>query len=161
MGLREHAAVQYHRGRWLPSVDEVGSSGLSLDVGEDALARRPQGVRIWPLLRHSTALLQGNPSKVHVQTDAWTATNHRAYVAIVVNCEREGKRVRFLLDIREVPEGHSGAVLARELEQSREFSFSVWRPTTLVQMMLWCENLELQSKGFPAPGTRFDASHTS
>lgn len=62
--------------------------------------------------------IQVNDSKVHFQTDAWTAPNHRSFIALVVNVERNGKRLRFLLDIHEVPEGHTGVVLAREFEET-------------------------------------------
>lgn len=61
-----------------------------------------------------------NGSKHSFQTDAWTSPNHRAFVAFVINLERDGHKIRFLLDMREVPEGHTGAVLAREMKDMLE-----------------------------------------
>lgn len=35
-------------------------------------------------------------------TDAWTSPNHRAYIAITVHLEQDGKPISLLLDIVEV-----------------------------------------------------------
>lgn len=50
--------------------------------------------------------------KLNFATDAWTSPNHKAYVAITVHFEQNGKPVAMLLDIVEVPESHTGANLA-------------------------------------------------
>lgn len=46
-------------------------------------------------------------------TDAWTSPNHKAYVAVTVHFEQDGKPVVLLLDVVEVPFSHSGVNLAR------------------------------------------------
>lgn len=45
-------------------------------------------------------------------TDAWTSPNHKAYVAVTVHFEDDGKPISMLLDIVEVPCSHSGVNLA-------------------------------------------------
>lgn len=67
------------------------------------------------------------------QTDAWTSPNHRAFVAFVINLERDGHHIRFLLDMREVPEGHTGAVLAREMQEMLE-EYDIVEKVSLVEM---------------------------
>ena len=44
--------------------------------------------------------------------DGWTASNGKAYVAIMVHCEVQGKMMSMLLDIVEVAESHTGVALA-------------------------------------------------
>jgi hypothetical protein len=50
--------------------------------------------------------------KLSFATDAWTSPNHKAYVAITVHLEHEGKPLSMLLDLVEVPKSHTGANLA-------------------------------------------------
>jgi len=50
--------------------------------------------------------------KLNFATDAWTAPNHKAYMAITAHFEREGTPMAMLLDLVEVPRSHSGANLA-------------------------------------------------
>jgi hypothetical protein len=45
-------------------------------------------------------------------TDAWTSPNHKAYTAITVHFENEGKPISMLLDIVELACSHSGINLA-------------------------------------------------
>lgn len=52
-------------------------------------------------------------------------------MALVVNLERDGKRLRFLLDIHEVAEGHTGVVLAREFEETLQ-SFGLVEKVSLL-----------------------------
>lgn len=51
--------------------------------------------------------------KLSFATDAWTSPNHKAYVALTVHLERDGKPLSMLLDVVEVPKSHSGVNLAR------------------------------------------------
>jgi hypothetical protein len=46
-------------------------------------------------------------------TDGWTSTNHKAYIAIMVHMEKDGKPFCFLLDIVELATSHSGINLAQ------------------------------------------------
>ena len=64
-----------------------------------------------------TKLLQDNPGRIHIGTDAWTSTNHRAMVAWTVHLECEGIMTAFLLDIAEVPESHTGLALAKAFQK--------------------------------------------
>jgi hypothetical protein len=57
-------------------------------------------------------LLQDHPGHVHLVTDAWTSTNHHAFVTWTVHFEYNGAMMAFLLDIVEVPESHTGVALA-------------------------------------------------
>jgi len=61
----------------------------------DHLAYRPSGIQ----------------GKLSFATDAWTSPNHKAFVAITVHLEHEGKPL--LLDLVEVPMSHTGENLAR------------------------------------------------
>jgi hypothetical protein len=45
-------------------------------------------------------------------TDAWTSPNHRAYIAITVHLEKEGRPFSMILDVIEVARSHSGTNLA-------------------------------------------------
>ena len=45
---------------------------------------------------------QKHEGKLHFATDAWTSPNHRAYVALTVHFEHEGKPVCLILDVVEV-----------------------------------------------------------
>lgn len=45
-------------------------------------------------------------------TDAWTSPNHKAYIAVTIHFENEGKPVSMLPDIVEVACSHSGINLA-------------------------------------------------
>jgi hypothetical protein len=55
-------------------------------------------------LEPRSALPQEHSGQVHFGTDAWTSTNHRAFVAWTVHLHHEGSILVFLLDIIEVPE---------------------------------------------------------
>jgi hypothetical protein len=67
-----------------------------------------------------TKLLQEHPGRVHFATDAWTSTNHHAFVAWTVHLEHNGAMLAFLLDIIEVPESHTGVALAKAFQQMLE-----------------------------------------
>jgi hypothetical protein len=67
-----------------------------------------------------TTLLQDYPGRIHLGTDAWTSTNHRALVAWTVHLEHEGCMMAFLLDIVEVPESHTGLALAKASQKVLE-----------------------------------------
>ena len=54
--------------------------------------------------------------EINIETDAWTSPNHLAFVAFILQMEREGKPISFLLDILEVAESHTGQMLARVFE---------------------------------------------
>lgn len=45
-------------------------------------------------------------------TDAWTSPNHKAYVAVTVHFEKDGKPLSMLLDMVQVAESHTGLALA-------------------------------------------------
>jgi hypothetical protein len=45
-------------------------------------------------------------------TDAWTSPNHKAFIAVTVHFEHNGKPMCFLLDLVEVAVSHSGVNLA-------------------------------------------------
>jgi len=65
-------------------------------------------------------LLQDHPGRVHFATDAWTSTNHHAFVAWTVHLEYNGVMLAFLLDIIEVPESHTGVALAQAFQKMLE-----------------------------------------
>src|SRR5277367_1750296 len=55
---------------------------------------------------------QDHEGALNFATDAWTSPNHKAYVAVTVHFEDDGKPISMLLDIVEVPCSHSGVNLA-------------------------------------------------
>ncbi|PPQ76807.1 hypothetical protein CVT26_001761 [Gymnopilus dilepis] len=57
-------------------------------------------------------MLQEHDGKLSFTTDAWTSPNHKAYVAITVHLEHEGKPLTMLLDLVEVAKSHTGVNLA-------------------------------------------------
>ena len=60
-------------------------------------------------------------------TDAWTSTNHHAFVAWTVHLKHNGAILAFLLDILEVPESHTGVVLVKAFQQMLEaFGLQDW-----------------------------------
>jgi hypothetical protein len=67
--------------------------------------------------QHITKLLREHPGHVHFATDAWTSTNHHAFVTWTVHLEYNGAMLAFLLDIIEVPESHTGVALAKAFQQ--------------------------------------------
>lgn len=74
-----------------------------------------------------TKLLQDHPGQIHFATDAWTSTNHHAFVAWTVHLEHEGAMLAFLLDIIEVPKSHTGVALAKAFQQMLEvFGLQDW-----------------------------------
>ncbi|KAF8257333.1 hypothetical protein EI94DRAFT_1558922, partial [Lactarius quietus] len=52
---------------------------------------------------HIAKMLQEYDGKLSFATDAWTSPNHKAYVAVTIHLEREGKALLMLLDVVEVP----------------------------------------------------------
>jgi hypothetical protein len=56
--------------------------------------------------------MQEHEGALSFATDAWTSPNHKAYVAVTVHFENEGKPVSMLLDIVELARSHSGLNLA-------------------------------------------------
>jgi hypothetical protein len=63
-------------------------------------------------MTYNSSWFQEYDGKINFATDAWTSPNHRAFVAITVHIEHDGKPLTFLLDIVEVPKSHSGENLA-------------------------------------------------
>ncbi|KAF9038032.1 hypothetical protein BJ165DRAFT_1416792 [Panaeolus papilionaceus] len=59
-----------------------------------------------------SSILKKYTGHLHFATDAWTSPNHRAFVAITVHFEHEGKPIVLLLDVIEVSESHTGEALA-------------------------------------------------
>lgn len=57
-------------------------------------------------------MLQEHEGKLNFATDAWTSPNHKAFVAVTVHFEIEGKPMSMLLDMVEVATAHSGVNLA-------------------------------------------------
>ncbi|KAH7903433.1 hypothetical protein BJ138DRAFT_976062, partial [Hygrophoropsis aurantiaca] len=57
-------------------------------------------------------MLQQYEGELNFATDAWTSTNHKAFVAVSVHLEHDGKPVAMILDIVEVAKSHTGANLA-------------------------------------------------
>ena len=55
---------------------------------------------------------QSFDGKLNFATNAWTSPNHKAYVALTVHLERNGKPLSILLDSVKVPKSHSGVNLA-------------------------------------------------
>jgi hypothetical protein len=53
-------------------------------------------------------------------TGAWTSINHRAFVAWTAHFKHKDRMLAFLLDIVEVPESHSGLVLAKAFQKMLE-----------------------------------------
>ncbi|KAF8237636.1 hypothetical protein L208DRAFT_1246708 [Tricholoma matsutake] len=66
-----------------------------------------------------TKLLQDYPGRVHFTTDAWTSTNHHAFVAWTVHFKHNGT-LAFLLDILKVPESQTGVALAKAFQKMLE-----------------------------------------
>lgn len=67
-----------------------------------------------------TKLLQDHLGRLHFATDAWTLTNHHAFVAWMVYLKHDGTMLAFLLDIIEVPESHTGVALASAFQKMLE-----------------------------------------
>ncbi|TFK79443.1 hypothetical protein K466DRAFT_452881, partial [Polyporus arcularius HHB13444] len=63
--------------------------------------------------RRLSAMLRAYPGRLHFATDAWTAPNHRPFVAFTVHLEVEGSTLSVILDIVEVAKSHTGVNLAR------------------------------------------------
>jgi len=57
-------------------------------------------------------MLQKYEGSLSFGTDAWTSPNHRAYVAVTVHLEIDGRPLAMLLDVVEVAKSHTGANLA-------------------------------------------------
>ncbi|KAJ7736794.1 hypothetical protein B0H14DRAFT_3516454 [Mycena olivaceomarginata] len=100
----------------------IGSSGScsvlvdlasTFRVVEPLRATSMRGISV-PL--HASRLLETKeyPGRLSFATDAWTSPNHRAFVAWTVHLHHEGHPLAPSLDIYEVPESHTGEVLARE-----------------------------------------------
>ncbi|KAF8870867.1 hypothetical protein BD779DRAFT_1454757 [Infundibulicybe gibba] len=49
-------------------------------------------------------ILKNHSGQVHFATDAWTSTNHHAYVAWTVHLHHQGSILTFALDMMELPE---------------------------------------------------------
>ena len=64
--------------------------------------------------------IQEYDGRLNFATDAWTSPNHKAFVALTVHLEHEGKPLSMLLDIFEVPKSHTGENLAIAFAQVLE-----------------------------------------
>jgi len=69
---------------------------------------------------HTSKVLWDHPGHIHIATNAWSSTNHHAFVAWTVHLEHEGRMLAFLLDIVEVPESHSRLALAKAFQKMLE-----------------------------------------
>ncbi|KAF5370312.1 hypothetical protein D9758_006880 [Tetrapyrgos nigripes] len=58
-------------------------------------------------------MLQNTESDINCGIDTWTSPNHKAFAAVTVHFEHEGKLLSMLLDFFEIAESHSGENLAR------------------------------------------------
>ncbi|KAJ7430555.1 hypothetical protein FB451DRAFT_1068108 [Mycena latifolia] len=65
-------------------------------------------------------LLQEHVGNLSFSTDAWTSPNHRTIVGWVVHLQHQGKALSFLLDIKELPESHTGEALSRAFQEVLE-----------------------------------------
>lgn len=59
---------------------------------------------------------QKHPGEINLATDCWTAPNHRAFLALYAFYDHDGKHEVLLLDMKEVPDAHTGQRLGREIE---------------------------------------------
>ncbi|KAF8224421.1 hypothetical protein L208DRAFT_1068198, partial [Tricholoma matsutake] len=50
--------------------------------------------------------------ELNFATDVWTSPNHKAFVALTVHLEQNGKPLCMVLDVVEVAKSHSGLNLA-------------------------------------------------
>jgi len=62
-------------------------------------------------------MLQEHEGKLNFTTDAWTSSNHKAFVAVTVHFKLNGKPVCMMLDLVEVVTLHSGMNLAAAFAQ--------------------------------------------
>jgi hypothetical protein len=62
-------------------------------------------------------MLQEHDGALNFATDAWTSPNHKAYVAVTVHFEHDGKPISMVLDLVEVAMSHSGVNLAAAFAQ--------------------------------------------
>jgi hypothetical protein len=58
--------------------------------------------------------------KLNFATDCWTSPNHRAFAAVTVHLEHDGKPLSMLLDIVEIAKSHTGITLAEEFARILE-----------------------------------------
>jgi len=61
--------------------------------------------------------MQEHEGALSFGTDAWTSPNHKAYVAMTVHFQCNGKPMCMLLDLVEVTTSHSGRNLAASFTQ--------------------------------------------
>ena len=62
-------------------------------------------------------MLQEHEGKLNFTTDAWTSSNHKAFVAVTVHFKLNGKPICMMLDLVEVVTLHSGVNLAAAFAQ--------------------------------------------
>ena len=62
-------------------------------------------------------MLQEHDGALNFATDGWTSPNHKAYVAITIHFEHDGKPISMVLDLVEVAMSHSGVNLAAAFAQ--------------------------------------------
>ncbi|KAG1898843.1 uncharacterized protein F5891DRAFT_954834, partial [Suillus fuscotomentosus] len=91
-----------HRTHKNPELLCAGRSNIEL-LSPDVLSCNIK-VAIEKCSEHIRQLLRDHPGRLHFATDAWTLSNHCAFVAWTVHLEYEGKMFSFLLDIIEVAE---------------------------------------------------------
>lgn len=96
------------------------AAGRNLTVPSPNTVRRDVKAVYTKCRKCITKKLQDYPGRIHIGTDAWTSTNHRALVAWTVHLEAECRMVAFLLDIVEVPESHTGRALAKAFQKMLE-----------------------------------------
>jgi len=63
--------------------------------------------------QHIIKVLLDHPGRIHLGTDAWSSTNHYAFIAWTVHLGYQTRMLAFLLDFVEVPESHTGVALAK------------------------------------------------
>jgi hypothetical protein len=98
----------------------TGPSHHHIKVPTPATVRRDVKAAYTQCRTRITKILQDHPGRIHIATDAWTSTNHRAFVAWTVHLEHKGCMLAFLLDIVEVPESHTGVALAKAFQKMLE-----------------------------------------
>ena len=78
--------------------------------------------------------MQNFSGKLNFATNMWTSPNHKAYVALTVHLEHDGKALSLLLDIVEVARSHSGINLVIVLADVLQ--------TFGIEKKVWADNLK-------------------
>jgi hypothetical protein len=125
-----HIYIRAHIAKWVAEsnrpativsdpelVDLLTTGHPHLKVPSPNTVRRDVKAAYEKSRQHIIKLLKDHPGRIHFATDAWTSTNHHAFVAWTVHLEHNGAMLAFLLDILEVPESHTGIALAKAFQK--------------------------------------------